>query len=520
MTPLDKKQSDYLVNTLIPRAERLVLEIKKTPALLKSLIDEQLIEPSVHDAFLATLVELPARMTELVQQNKFVINDALPESRAAQASTISGKGAATVKAVELRSELLDSDAVETVLSRVRTLLHEISHTIVVNNAFPIVDYCYVGGWAISHLGPLCAENADTFAEASMVVPEDPGLKLAEPPLESSKWLFRTYNNAVAQQAALREAKAIGLSAALAWADLRVNRAWLRMADYNDFAGRRDDGTVADMRRIEEQFRTWGIVQERKGAWYDFGSGKILDEASKGAVGNVSASVNQVKNWVSGMQVRVVKDGAIDFIKGKPYRLQIPLAALSLDTPTLGSAILEKIFATLADASKLPLPITQTDLLTLCVNNDRHPEQERLEGRWKELLATPPTPPKDLDALYGLDALLALAIVDSGAVFWKNVAAKLGIPKREKYLGDASAVSTDVAEIEQKLEDLEAAIGKLQASNALRAEILDRRAKALDMLKLAIKTMADKAAVVLIADANKVKGWKDFSDRIAAIKFPG
>jgi phage-related minor tail protein len=89
-----------------------------------------------------------------------------------------------------------------------------------------------------------------------------------------------------------------------------------------------------------------------------------------------------------------------------------------------------------------------------------------------------------------------------------------MPKFEKHLKDVSEASKLFAPIEQKLEDLKTAIGRLpQAPDALRVEILNRRAEALDMLKLAIKTMADKAAVVLKADVNKVKGWKDFSNRI-------
>ncbi|PMD31879.1 hypothetical protein L207DRAFT_519195 [Hyaloscypha variabilis F] len=524
--PLAPKQTDYLVNTLIPYAKKLVGAIENNPALLHPLINEQLIDNNfVHDTFLKILSTLPSRMTELVQQGKFVINDELPESRAANARTKSGK--VPIVQVELRSELLDPDAIDTVISRVRTLLHEISHTIVVNNEFPIVDYCYAGGWAMGHLGPLYAENADTIAEASMFLPEDPGLKLvelADTPLEGSKWLFRTYNYAVAQRAVLREGKAICLSAALAWADLRVNRAWLRMADYKDFASRGDTGngfTVEEMRRIEKQFLDWHIVGKRTGGGlFDFsGPGTKLDAASKGAVGLVSAAVEQVKGWVSGMQVRVKDGGAIDFIEVEPYkyRLQIPFHALQEDTPTLGNAILEKIFDTLPDASKLHKNITQTALLDLCVSNDRPLEQQRLGDRWIELLKTNPTPPKDLNALYHLDALLALAIVDSGVVFWKNVAAKYAIPKRAKWLrerGDASEVSTPVAKIEQQFAELDAAIGKLpQALDLEKADILNRRAKALDMLKLAIKTMADRAAVVLVADANKVKEWNDFSDRI-------
>ncbi|KAN0089036.1 hypothetical protein V8E51_019296 [Hyaloscypha variabilis] len=522
--PLAPKQTDYLVNTLIPYAKKLVGAIENNPALLHPLINEQLIDNNfVHDTFLKILSTLPSRMTELVQQGKFVINDELPESRAANAKTKSGK--VPIVQVELRSELLDPDALATVISRVRTLLHEISHTIVVNDEFPIKDYCYAGGWAIGHLGPLYAENADTFAEASMFLPEDPGLKLvdlADTPLEGSKWLFRTYNYAVAQRAVLREEKAIGLSAVLAWADLRVNRAWLRMTDYKDFASRGDTGngfTVEEMRRIEKQFFDWHIVGQRTGGGlFDF-SGPKLDPASIGAVGVVSAAVEQVKGWVSGMQVRVKEGGAIDFTVVEPgeYRLQIPFPALAEDTPTLGNAILEKIFDTLPAASKLHKNITQTALLDLCVSNDRPLEQQRLGDRWIELLKTSPTPPKDLNALYHLDALLALAVVDSGAVHWKNVAARLAIPKRAEFLrkrGDASEMSKPVAELEQKFVELNAAIGKLPpAPDPVTVGISNRRAKALDMLKQAIKAMAEKAAEVLKADANKVQEWHDFSDRI-------
>lgn len=523
MAALNLDQKNYLVRTLIPCAEELVSKIKDDNKLLQPLVDEQLTDKSICSAFLETLYKLPARITELLNQGKFVINDSLPHTQGALASTISPlrpTDVAIVQAVQVRSSLLDPNSIETIIWRVRTLIHEISHTIIVDNAFPIVDYSYVGGWAANHLGPLYAENADTYAEASMVVPDSLPLKSAEALPVTSKWLFRKYNVAIAQEAALRDAQAAGLSAALAWADLRVNRAWLRMYDFVLFANDVDDRSKdapLHMRSIEEQFVKWGIVRARTKTW-PFSSKWELNAAGQGAVKNVSGAVTQVKDWMTGMQVRVITDGDIDFTTDEPYKLHIPRAALSLPTDRLGSAILDKMFATLPDASNSLKTVTQTDLLNLCINNDRYPAQERLVDCWKALLETQPTPPIDPGALYVLDARLALAVVDARAVFWRNLSVKLAIPKFAGELGDAADAVGFFANTEQALEALKLAIGKIsKAPNPLAAEIIGRGTSALKMIDLAIKTMADKAAVMPQADANKIKGWRDFSARVAAMK---
>lgn len=161
MASINTKQTEYLLKTLLPRAEQLVSIIKGNPNLLKPLIEEQLINARDLDTFITTLDLLPKRIKELVEQKKYVINDELPGDNKALAIIRKKDDVVYVDCVQLRSELLDPESAETVTMRVRTLLHEVSHTILINKIFPIQDYCYFGAWAISHLGSLCFENADT-----------------------------------------------------------------------------------------------------------------------------------------------------------------------------------------------------------------------------------------------------------------------------------------------------------------------------------------------------------------------
>jgi hypothetical protein len=365
MQALDKVQSAYLEKTIIPCAQKLVGAIKADKALLQPLLIEGAIDSDKSaDALVKILDLIPAQMAKLLGENKYFINDNLDETIGALASTSTKNGPQVVN-VQLRSKFLLADDTATVVGRVRTLIHEICHTLEMNKEFPILDYCYFDGWATSHLGPLCLVNADTFAEAAMTAAEAPGFDGGDAKVTPSKWLYRKLTDVVAQHGVLREAGAFGLNAALAWADLRINRGWLRMGIYKDFAEAKDDGnfsSLLQMRAIEAQLVAWDVVTVRpEKSMFDRlrnGPGLELNENSKALAGNLHKSLKQVKGWITKMQIRIVKaDTPVEFVDGTPPKvmhiLKIHVDALAWDTAKLGASIIDALFAKLTGPLALP-----------------------------------------------------------------------------------------------------------------------------------------------------------------------
>ncbi|KAJ7258575.1 hypothetical protein C8J57DRAFT_1515876 [Mycena rebaudengoi] len=406
---LNATQRAYLT-TLQHAADRIILspgasspgtEPALSPAAAATLATLPPLVNSPHvPLFTNRLRQLPGQLMKQLSDNFLTINDNLPASEAASVYTMDYAPNPYVQSFQLRSSLLDPETIvreapRIQVERVRTLLHEVSHSLLVPKEFPVKDYIYAKGWSITQLGSLSPFNADTYAEVVALIAE----------VESNKpYAYRTLSIPRAQQAVFQPAAGTAsLSAALALVDLRINRAWLRAADYLNFAKdsnakepRADDNPDRkELWVIETELQRFKIVGART-------SGSHSKDSITQAT-DLAGAIERVKPLPTRVRVRLVATPNLVFVSDGPMgpglrpvrRLDIPRERLSHG---LASQLADDILAMMRDEAFATTGAVMRahglELIKFLVLHDRPRERERLTPRINELEAIQGNPLND------------------------------------------------------------------------------------------------------------------------------
>ena len=248
-----------------------------------------------YEAFAVRFACLPVRLLQLRKARKVVVNPKLPASMGANTRTSTVDGQLVVLDLELPPSLLVGNP-KTRTARAITLLHELSHAVGEEEGLPIRDYTYRSSWAWRYLpDPVSWHNADTYADAAAQLAGE---------LEQTPDRYLSTGCAVARRETLRDLPKLPLGTALAWADLKVNRAWLRSNDYQSFAVARSapsrwDDDLAEYQRdlswsglaeLEGQLQALGVVGRRWG-FVNWG----LDDADVRTAQLIYPWLNKVKD---------------------------------------------------------------------------------------------------------------------------------------------------------------------------------------------------------------------------------
>jgi hypothetical protein len=207
---------------------------------------------------------LYVRLRELEGAGKVVVNDQLDSEMTANTPTSMNPPTATL---ELSEALVSADSLKLLPARARDVMHELTHAIIENGQFPVKDYGYRNSWNTGYLGAAGADNADSYAEAAGQIAENvfpPGLYGELGPVTKQRQALKTNN--------------CPLGPALAWADIKLNRGWLRSVDWSSFAGNtigkanwtereaawRADPDKSGLLAIEDALQGFNIVAKRSG----------------------------------------------------------------------------------------------------------------------------------------------------------------------------------------------------------------------------------------------------------------
>ncbi len=163
---------------------------------------------------------LDMRLQELEDAGLVQVNEELDFNMGANTAT-SRPGAPPSAELELSVGLVDPGSTEPISDRAMTVIHELSHSLIQANAFPVLDYCYRDSWAPGYLGAGEVDNADNYREAAAQIAED---------LDGLPMAYREAGRAPTQRETLRAHGSV-VGAALAWADIKANRCWLRSGEY-------------------------------------------------------------------------------------------------------------------------------------------------------------------------------------------------------------------------------------------------------------------------------------------------
>ncbi|WP_157963920.1 hypothetical protein [Actinocorallia populi] len=207
---------------------------------------------------------LHQRIVELNKAGKVVVNPGLPDSVGAQ--TVSALDEAHVQ-VQLSPAALRTDSPEPLTRRALTLIHEISHALREHGEHPVKDYTYRNSWGQGYLASeIGTRNADTYYEAAA--------HLAEQVENLPPGIYRERGLVQAQRRALQPPRPVGnpLGPALAWADIKLNRVWLRAYDAQVHVctatavwDLRSGEDMEAMRKVEGRLQELGILGSR-GYW--------------------------------------------------------------------------------------------------------------------------------------------------------------------------------------------------------------------------------------------------------------
>lgn len=179
-------------------------------------------QPADYTVFAQRFALLHERLVELNKAGKVVVNPDLPASVAAQ--TVSALDEAQVQ-VQLSPEALSTGSAQPLTVRALALIHELSHALREHGEHPVKDYTYRNSWGQGYLATeIGTRNADTYYEAAA--------HLAERLENLPSGIYAERGLVQAQRRALRSPRPVGnpLGPALAWADIKLNRVWLRAYD--------------------------------------------------------------------------------------------------------------------------------------------------------------------------------------------------------------------------------------------------------------------------------------------------
>jgi hypothetical protein len=132
------------------------------------------------------------------------------------------------------------------------------------------------------------------------------------------------------------------------------------------------------------------------------------------------------------------------------------------------------------------------------------------------LAVKPTPFKESNVL---DAWLCLAIVEVCANIWKNMGTLYVMPSRNKLLmGGLKTFTADYEMSEKYFKSLNDVLATLSKADPVAVKLKGRRDAAWHTLNLGITLIAEQSKVVQAEDKAELKAWKEFTDKVAAVKF--
>ncbi|REE96215.1 hypothetical protein [Thermomonospora umbrina] len=403
-------------------------------------------QPADYTVFGRRFALLHRRLVELNKAGKVVVNPDLPDSVGAQ--TLSAVDEAHVQ-VQLGPGALRTDAPESLTLRALTLIHELSHALREHGDHPVKDYTYRNSWGQGYLaGEIGTRNADTYFEAAA--------HLAEQLEKLPAGIYRERGLVQAQRRALQPPRPVGnpLGPALAWADIKLNRIWLRAYDAQVHVctptavwDRRSGEDVAAMQQVEARLQELGILDGRS-YW-------ISREHGPGSV----AAARLLEHFTSAlksrlMRLRVVLGGDVlrydhDPVSGSllvPFETTaeepLHLAGLIIDALLQGSPIappaarsatpgltpeqvtLEKQVEACYPGAAKTLSAHLTEVVELLWVNDRSYERPQVQGLEKTFAAFEPVA-VGLGSRGILQTVLRAAEIDDLIRRWTIMPARLG-----------------------------------------------------------------------------------------------
>jgi hypothetical protein len=329
---------------------------------------------------------LPARLTQLRTTGEVVINTGLPSSMWADSPTADVPGRPEVS-IHVRPDLVASDSLVSLAFRAVRLMHELSHTLYEDPDFTVKDFTYGSSWGQGYLpAAVGAANADTYAEAAAKLAGD---------LERTPGRFGEGDRIPAQRRTLHGLQpALILGPALAWADIKINRAWLRSLNYQSFAQltagasgwpaaaaewTAANGNYARLLRIEAGLRDTmdRIIGDRDG-FPTIG----LNDASKQTAGNISRHMGALKKAVGTLKPNLTDDGqAITYTPGTDT-LDVPRTLATGTSHALGELIVDALLLALpydgsGDRSAAKFEARKRAVVDLLASQDRPYEARQM-----------------------------------------------------------------------------------------------------------------------------------------------
>ena len=329
-----------------------------------------------YQSFADRFALLHTRLCELRALEKVVVNPKLPASMGANTRIGVVDNRLVVVDLELGPSML-VDNLSTRTARAITLIHELAHAVGEDEGLLIRDYTYRSSWAWGYLpDPVSWRNADAYAEAAAQLAGQ---------MEQVPDRFLRSGPTVARREALRNRPKLPLCWALAWADIKVNRAWLRSNDYHSYAERTSiprewagqlDGFKRDpflngLPELEEKLQEAKILGARYG-FFDWGLSKedvitaqlIFPWLTK-LKDNLGAAIPQLTS--QGTTVTFDADSTV---------LSIPLSLSDFSYKVLGEMIIDAVAARIDPCSAV-LTANRPGLVAIFANHDRTLECEQL-----------------------------------------------------------------------------------------------------------------------------------------------
>ncbi|MCX5214856.1 hypothetical protein OG689_37315 [Kitasatospora sp. NBC_00240] len=344
-------------------------------------------DPADYGLFHARFQQIGLDLLELVKQGvRLVVNENMPDGMGANTRTTWGMKPDLLD-IELAPSLLASSSPRVLPPNIVTLIHELSHALHEAPSFPVKDYAYRSGWALEYLPAAMAEcNADTYAEAAAL--------LAEGLLDRPGQLRAPGRTPAIRRELLRTAGRSALGPALAWADLTVNRAWLRSNDYRvtaemdaadtparavQLADWLADEDLAARVEIEGELERAGLIKPRYQGMFNSGFG--LSGADKATAGQIHTFLTAVKKALTDLVPVPVADGTTVVYQHASGQLSIPHAVTDQGPVPLAALVIDAVIQGLGEPAGSETPAftsARKRLVDLLVRHDRPVERAALK----------------------------------------------------------------------------------------------------------------------------------------------
>ncbi|MFD0262197.1 hypothetical protein ACFVH7_28490 [Kitasatospora indigofera] len=385
-------------------------------------------DPADYGRFHDRFQQIGPELLDLVKGGvHLVVNEGLPAGMGASTRLSWGMKPQLID-IELAPSLLASSSPRVLPPHTVTLVHELSHALHEAPSFPVKDYAYRSGWALEYLPAAMAEcNADTYAEAAAL--------LAEGLLDRPGQLRAPGRTPAIRRALFRTAGWSALGPALAWADITVNRAWLRSNDYlataekdaADTAERADqlaswlaDEDLAARVEIEDELERAGLIKPRYQGMLNSGFG--LSRADKATAGQIHNFFTAVKNALTDLVPVPVVDGSAVRYQHASRQLSVPHAVMNRGPVPLAALVVDAVILGLGEPAGSETPAfaaAKRRLVDLFVRNDRPVERAALKELGKTFETARyrvPTPAEWQALAVGL----RMARLDDVAALWRVV----------------------------------------------------------------------------------------------------